>query len=115
MLLKLLPLLLLQYLVLEEFEVLAENFDREAIEVDCLAAGLVHPYGLFLYLLVFQHHELLDGEHLVPECLDRHKFVIWLRLLDLCEYFEDLVVFVLNLYQPKLLFFVFTHKTYELT
>ena len=100
---------------LEELHVLAKDFDGEAVEVDCLAAGLVHPDRLLLYLLVFQHHELLDGEHLVPERLDRHKFVIWLRLLDLCEYLEDLVVFVLNLYQPELLLFVFTHKTYELT
>jgi len=94
--LKLLTLLLLEHLVLEELKVFAEYLDGKTIEIDGLTARLVDPNRLFLDLLVFEHDELLDAKHFLTERLDSHQLVIRLRLLNLKEYLEDLVVLVLD-------------------
>ena len=74
---------------LEELHVLSENFDGEAVEVDCLAAGLIDPMRLLLNLLVFQNDVLLYSHHLLSETLDSDELIIRLCLLDCVEYFEN--------------------------
>mmetsp|Transcript_10222 Transcript_10222/g.12026 ORF Transcript_10222/g.12026 Transcript_10222/m.12026 type:complete len:220 (-) Transcript_10222:399-1058(-) len=110
----LLALLLLEHLVLQEFEILAENLDRKPVKIDGLATGLIHANGLFLDLLVFEHHELLNAEHLLTEALNGHELVVWLRLLNFVEDFENLVILVLDFNQTQLLLFVFADEANEL-
>ena len=83
---------------LEELHVLAEDLDRQAVEVDCLAAGLVHPMRLLLNLLIFQNDVLLYAHHFLTETLDGDEFIIRLSLLDREENFENLMVLVLYIY-----------------
>ena len=80
---------------LEELHVLAEDFDGEAVEVDCLAAGLIDPMRLLLNLLVFQYDVLLYTNHFISETLDSNEFIIGLSLLNCVENFQNLMVLVL--------------------
>ena len=107
-------LLLLQNLVLQKFEVLPEDLDRKAIKVHCLSAGLVDPDGLFLDLFVFENDVLLNGEHLVPEGLNCHKFIIRLCLLDFKENLQNFVILILDVNQAQLLFLVLPDEADQL-
>ena len=82
---------------MEELHVLAEDFDRETIEVDRLAAGLINPMSLLLDLFVFQNDVLLNAHHFLAETLNRDELVIGLRLLDREEDLENFMVLVLNI------------------
>lgn len=70
---------------------------------------------LFLDLLVLENDVLLNGEHLVPETLNRNQLVIWLSLLDLEEYLEDLMVLILHINEAQLLLLVLSDKADQLT
>ena len=65
-------LLAIKNLLLEEFEVLAENLNRQAIQVYRLSASFVNAVGLLLDLFVFENHILLDRKHFIAESLNRH-------------------------------------------
>ena len=65
-------LLAIKNLLLEEFEVLAENLNRKAIQVYCLSASFINAVGLLLDFFVFENYILLDGKHFVAEALNRH-------------------------------------------
>lgn len=108
-------LLAIKNLLLEEFKVLAENFDCQTIQVYRLTASFIDPMCLFLDFLVFEDHILLDLEHFVAETLNCHQFIIWLRLLNLEEYLKDLMVLVLHINKSQFLLFILANEADKLT
>ena len=100
---------------MEELHVLAEDFDRETIEVDRLAAGLINPMSLLLDLFVFQNDVLLDAHHFLAETLNRDELVIGLRLLDREEDLENFMVLVLNIDEAQLLLLVLANEADQLS
>ena len=107
-------LLTVKNFLLEELEVLAENFDCQAIQVNCLTAGFINAMRLLLDFLVLKNHILLNGEHLVAVTLNGNQFIIWLGLLDLEEYLEDLMILVLHIEKSQFLLLVLSDKADQL-
>lgn len=87
----------------------------EPVKIYGLTTGLVDSVGLLLDFFVFEDDELLDSEHLFAVTLNRDQLVIGLRLLNLEENLEDLVVLVLDLDESQLLLLVLTDKADELS
>lgn len=66
--------------------------------------------SLLLDFFVFENYILLDLEHLLAETLNCYQFIIWRRLLDLVEDFEDLVILILHVYKAQFLLFILANE-----
>lgn len=103
-------LLSVKNLLLKELQVFSENLNRQTIQVNCLTACLVHSMSLLLDFFVFENYILLDLEHFIAETLNCNQFIVWRRLLDLVEDFEDLMILILHIDKTQFLLFIFTNE-----
>lgn len=99
---------------LDELEVLAENLVSEARQVDGLSHGLVNPTGRLFHFFVFGDQVLLDPLHFRLISLDSIQLVVRLRALNPVENLQNVVVFVLHIYESHLLSLVFSNEFREL-